>query len=293
MAATSVQERFLAGKAVALGMNNPVIDPTQGGQMGFGPDLRYWVNNANLKQQNLIPILVEAPRAFSYLNDSAKRIEILRAMVEIHARTIEGLDASMNVQVDGTPVSGDGQQQQEFVNVTREVSQPTFMWDDKYGRPFGLMLEDWVSQTMADPATKVANVVTLSGDRPTDMLPDQYSMTVLFIEPDPTMRSVIKAFLCTNMFPQGKIGDYTARRDITQAVNLVQYSQQFTALTQVGAGVNQVAQSVLEGININNANPNLRAAFIQEISKDVLAASNGYGPQVAAFAANSININGA
>ena len=291
MATTTVQERFLAGKAATRGMNNPILDPTYGGQMGFGPDLRYWVNNANQKQQNLIPILIEAPRGFQYLNNPEKRVEILRAMVEIHPRSIEGLDASMNVQVDGTPVSGDGQQQQEFVNVTREVSQPTFVWDEKYGRPFGLTLEDWVSQTMADPATKVANVVTIDGNRPTDMLPDQYAMTMLFIEPDPTMRSVIKAFLCTNMFPQGKIADYTARRDITQPFTLVQYSQQFTALTQVGAGVNQIAQTVLEGININNANPNLRAAFIQEISKDVLAASNGFGPQVADFSANAINIS--
>lgn len=291
--ATTVQDRFLSGKGPGLGMKNPVLDPSISGQMGFAPDLRYWVNNANLKQQNLIPILIEAPRAFQYLNNPDKRIAILRAMVEIHPRSIEGLDASLNVAVDGTPVGGDGQQQQEFVNVTREVSQPTFVWDDKYGRPFGLTLEDWVTQTMADPATKVANVATLAGNRPTDMLPDQYSMTMLFIEPDPTMRSVIKAFLCANMFPQGKIADYTGRRDITQAMNLVQYSQQFTALTQIGAGVNMIAQTVLEGININNANPNMRAAFIQEISKDVLAAQAGWAKQTAEFGQNAIATAGA
>lgn len=290
MAATNVQDRFLGGKAASLGLRNPVVDPTIGGQMGFGPDLRYYTNNANQKQQNLIPILIEAPRAFQYLNDPEKRVAILRAMVEIHPRSIEGLDASMNVQVDGTPVSGDGQQQQEFVNVTREVSQPTFVWDEKYGRPFGLTLEDWVSQCMADPATKIANVVTLAGDRPTDMLPDQYAMTMLFIEPDPTMRSVIKAFLCTNMFPQGKVADYTGRRDITQAFQLVQYSQQFTALTQTGPGVNLIAQSVLEGINVTNANPNLRAAFIQEISKDVMATQTGFAHQVSEFQRSAISV---
>lgn len=291
--ATTVEERFLAGKAAGRGMNNPILDPTYGGQMGYGPDYRYWLNNANLKQQPVIPILFEAPRAFSYLNNPEKRIAILRAIVELHPRSIEGLDATMNVAVDGTPVSGDGQQQQEFVNVTREQSQPTFVWDDKYGRPIGLTLEDWVTQCMADPATKIANVVTLSGDRPTDMLPDQYAMTMMFIEPDPTMRYVMKAFLCANMFPQGKIADYTAKRDITQQQNLVQYSQQFTALTQVGAGVNSLGQSVLEGININNANPNMRAAFIKEISKDVLAAANGYAKQIAEFAANSVTVAGA
>ena len=293
MASTTVQERFLNGRAAQLGLQNKALDPTYGGQLGYGPDLRYWVNNANQKQMNGIPILIEAPRAFQQMNNPEKRVEILRAMIELHPRSIEGFDATMNVDTDGTPVSGDGQQQQEFVNVTRAVSAPTITWDEKYGRPIGLTLEDWVSQLMADPATKVANIMTLDGPRPTDMLPDNYSMTMLFIEPDPTMRFVIKAFLSTNMFPIGKIADYSARRDITQSMNLVQYNQQFSALTQVGAGVNQLAQSVLEGININNANPNMRRAFIEEISKDVMAAANGYANQVAEFAQNNVTLQGA
>ena len=287
--AVSIEDRFLSGRAAHMGMTNPTLDPSIGGQLGYDKDLRFWVNNANLKQINLIPILIEGPAAWRYLNNAEKRYEILRAMVELHPRSIEGLDATLNVAVDGTPVSGDGQTQQEFVNVTREVSQPTFVWDDKYGRPIGLTLEDWVLQTMADPATKVANIITQDGQRPTDMLPDNYTMTMLFIEPDPTHRHVIKAFLCTNMFPQGKIADYTARRDVTQSMNLVQYSQQFTALTTVGAGVNQVAQSVLDGIQFTGANPNMRAAFIREISKDVLAASNtGFAAGVASVASNNI-----
>lgn len=288
--ATTVQDRFLAGRGPHLGLKNPALDPTFGGQLGYDKDMRYWVNNANMKQMNLIPILLEGPKAWRYLNNPEKRYEILRAMVELHPRSIEGLDATLNVAVDGTPVSGDGQQQQEFTNVTREVSQPTFVWDEKYGRPIGITLEDWVTQCMADPATKVANVVTGAGDRPTDMLPDNYTMTMMFIEPDPTMRSVIKAFLCTNMFPQGKIADYTARRDITQGMNLVQYNQQFTALTSVGAGVNQAAQSLLDGIQFTNANPNLRAAFIREIAQDILAGQASYANQVADLAQNNITL---
>lgn len=293
MSFTVAQSRFLEGRAAAMGMQNPILDPTYGGQLGYGPDLRYWVNNANMKRMNAIPILLEAPRAWRYLNNPEKRVEVLRAMVELHPRSIEGLDATMNVSVDSTPVGGDGQQQQEFTNVTREVSQPTFTFDEKYGRPIGLTLEDWVTQCMADPATKVANVVTQEGERPTDMLPDQYTMSMMFIVPDPTWREVVQAFICVNMFPQGKIADYTARRDVTGNMDLIQYQQQFTALTSVGAGVNLIAKSVLEGIRITNANPNMRASFIKEISPDVLRAANGFAPQVAEFAQNNITTQGA
>lgn len=285
----TVQERLMQGRAFAQGYQHPMLDPTFGGQLGFAPDLRYWVNNANYVQRNLIPILVEAPRFFQYLQNPDKWRDALRAMVELHPRTIEGLNSTLTVEVDSTPVGGAGEIQQEFVNVTRARSEPVFTWDEKYGRPFGTMLENWITQGMMDPATKVANIGTLAGQRPNDMLPDQYAMTMLFIEPDPMHRHVLKAWLITNMFPQGT-GDITGRRDITSPLPLQQINVTFSALTQVGAGVNAVAQSVLDGINITNANPNLRAAFIQEIAPDVMSTRNGYGVQTQEMGDTAINL---
>lgn len=293
MATTNVIDRFMGSRAFNLGMTNPTLDITRGGQLGYDKDMRFWVSNANQKQMNAIPILLEAPRSWQYLDNYEMRVACLRAAVEVHCRSITGLDASLNVAVDGTPVSGDGQQQQEFVNVTREVSQPSFVFDEKYGRPIGRMLEDWVTQSMADPATKVANVVTGAGDRPTDMLPDNYTMTMIFIEPDPTFRHVVKAFLCANMFPQGKIADYSAQRDITQPMNLVQYTQLFTALTVVNAGVDELAQTLLDGINITNANPNMRAAWINSVSAEVASTETGYAYGVEQAAQNNITTRGA
>lgn len=289
MATTPVQDRLMQGRAFAQGFTHPMIDPTNGGQLGFAPDMRYWVNNANYVQRNLIPIVMEVPRFFNYLTNKEKWVDALRAMMELHPRTIEGLNSTLTVDVDSTPAGGAGEIQQEFTNVTRQRSEPAFTWDEKYGRPFSTLLENWITQGMMDPATKIANIGTLSGDRPTDMLPDQYAMTMLFIEPDPMHRHVVKSWLVTNMFPMGS-GDITGRRDITAALPLQQINVTFSALTQVGAGVNAVAQSILDGISITNANPNLRAAFLKEISADVKAAANGYGVQTKQFGENSISI---
>lgn len=265
-----------------------MLDPTYGGQLGFAPDLRYWVNNANYKQYNVIPILLEAPRFFQYLNDPDKRVEMLRAMVEIMPRSITGLNSTLNVDLDQTPVGGAGEMQQEFINVTRTRSDPAFTWDEKYGRPIGIFLEDWITNGLMDPATKVANIGTMENG-PTDMLPDQYAMSMMFIEPDPMQRTVMRSWVITNMFPQGA-GDQVAQRDITQGLQLQQIQVNFTALQQVGAGVNAVAQNVLDGINIMNANPNLRASFIKEIAPDVLSAVNGYAPQIREFQEEAIQV---
>lgn len=282
-----LQDFQITGRAFARGSQSPVLNPVYGGQMGFGPDLREWVNNAAYVQRNLIPILVEAPRFFQFFDDPQLWVNVLRSMVELHPRSIEGLQDSLTVDTDSTPVGGAGEIQQEFTNVTRPRSEPVFVWDERYGRPYFNMFQYWITYGLMDPATKIANIGTLAGARPTDMLPDQYAMTMMFIEPDPLHRYVNKAWLCTNMFPTST-GDSTGKRDLTTALTLQSMNITFTALTQVGAGVNAVAQRFLDAINITNANPHQRAAFIQQVAADVAAAPKGYQPQTAEFGQTAV-----
>ncbi len=282
-----ITDSLLEGKVFSKGSTHPMLNPVYGGQQGYGPDLRQWVNNAAYVQRNVFALLIEAPRFFRYLEDGQLWTSCLRSMIELHPKSIEGLNSGLKVDVGDTPVGGAGEVQEEFINVTRDRSNPVFAYHEKYGRPFQTFLENWITYGMMDPATKVANIGTLAGDRPTDMLPDQYAMTVLFIEPDPTHRKVIKSWLCTNMFPKGT-GDITGKRDLTTSLSLQELSIEFTALTQVGLGVNIMAQKLMDTINVTNANPNLRAAFIQELAQDVSAAKTGYQPQVQDFGQTAI-----
>jgi hypothetical protein len=126
-----------------------------------------------------------------------------------------------------------------------------------------------------------------SGNGPEDHLADLYAFTMLFIEPDPTHRKVVKAALCTNMFP-GDCPDWTMRMDKTSNMQLQQITIPFTAITQHGTGVRRVAQSVLDGISIKGANPHHRAAFISEIAPDVMSAASGYKHQVEQVRADAV-----
>ena len=52
---------------------------------------------------------------------------------------------------------------------------------------------------------------------------------------------------------------------------------EFTGISQVGLGVNQFAQQILDNINITNADPFMKNSFISQMSADVAAASTtGY-----------------
>lgn len=276
-------------QAFAAGRQNPMIDLSKGGQMGFAPDYTQWVSNQSYIRRNLFCLLVEAPRGFNFLQNGDKYVGVLKSLVELHALSIDGLNAGLEVETSETPVGGGGQVQQHFTNVTEARSNPVFRFDEKYGMPVASFFRSWITHLMMDPHSKVANIGTLSGNKPTDMLADMYSATMLFIEPDPTHTKVVKSWLCTNMFPTGT-GEIVGRRDLTQAGEQTTYDITFTALSQFGLGVDQFAQQMLDGINITGANPYLRPAFISQIAADVRAAANGYEQQVEALGSSSLRV---
>lgn len=278
-----------SNQAYAAGRQNPMLDLQYGGQMGFAPDYTQWVSNQSYIRRNLFCLLVEAPRGFGFLQNGDKYIGVLKSLVELHALSIDGLQAGLEVETSETPVGGGGQMQQHFTNVTEARSNPVFRFDEKYGMPVASFFRSWITHLMMDPHSKVANVGTLSGNKPTDMLADMYSATMIFIEPDPTHTKVVKSWLCTNMFPTGT-GEIVGRRDLTQAGEQTTYDITFTALTQFGLGVDQFAQTLLDGINITGANPYLRQAFVNEITANVAAASAGYEKQVETMGANALHL---
>jgi len=262
--------------AFANGHQNPMLDLRYGGQMGYAPDYTQWVSNQSYIRKNLICLLLEAPTGFKNLPNPEYWTATLRSLVELHPLSIDGLQAGLEVEVvDSSPVGGANEMHQDFVNVTRQRSNPVFRWNEKYGMAISTFLRGWIENLMMNPESKVANIATFNGSRPTDMLADTYSATMLFIEPDPSHTKVVKSWLCTNMFPQGT-GEVIGRRELTSASEPLNLDIQFTAISQFGLGVDAFAQQMLNSINIVGANPSNRAAFINAISADVGAVAQGY-----------------
>jgi hypothetical protein len=252
--------------AYAQGRQNSMLDLRYGGQLGYAPQLNQIISNQPYISRPLIALLIEAPLGFNDLPNPQHWIETLRSLIELRAVKISGLTSAVEVVVEDTaPVGGAGEMHQDFTNVTRERSTPQFTWQEAYGLPVKSFLEGWVSNLMMDANSKVANVSTLKevGQRPNAMLADYYGMTVAFIEPDPTHTKVVKSWLCTNMFPSGRLGTVEGTRDLTQAGQALQYDITFTAITQVGMGVDYYCQQLLANINIMGANPLSRKAFTQ------------------------------
>jgi hypothetical protein len=116
-------------------------------------------------------------------------------------------------------------------------------------------------------------ITTPEGSERTDRLLDYYSFTVLFIEPNLNLNRVVVALLCSNMVPRSS-GTRELGFDKTSANQVSTISVTFSALTERGAGVNQLAQRVLDQMRAVGANPMTRQASIQGIDADVSAIQN-------------------
>lgn len=271
-------DALLGGKAQGQGVNNDMLNLSYGAQMGYANNLSEWVSNAAYVRRHIFPILIAQPTFFQSSTYNNELTSQLRALIERHPIRIEGLNSTLTVEFAETPAGAAGEMQEEVVNVRRERSTPTHAYFEKYGRPIQNFLEWWITYGLMDPDTKIANVGTLA-NAPTDMLPDRYSMTTLYIEPDAVHGRVAKSWLCANMMPKGT-GEIIGSADRQSAMNLQELNIEFTALTQRSNGVDYWAQQILNTIKITDANPYMRDAFYKEIAADVQRANVGYAKSV-------------
>lgn len=269
------------GVAYAEGSTVPMINLQQGGQQGYAPDSANWISNQAYVRRNIIPVVVEAPTVFESLPNSDYWIGTMRSLFELQALAITGLSYEWHVETqDANPVGGGGQVQEEFSNVTYERSNIQYRWNERYGMPIYNFLTSWVRYAMMDPESKVASINTIAGNAVPDMLADRYSMTMAFFEPDPTHTKVMKGWLVANMFPKDSIGaNHSGQRELTQGGEIITVEQAFTGLVQIGTGVNAFCQTLLNQMNITNANPYNRASFTDAISAEVAKAS-GYSSSI-------------
>lgn len=271
-----VTDALLGGQAYSQNVTAPMLDLTYGGQHGYAPDLTQWVSNQAYVRRNVIFLLLEAPKFFDYLPNKEKWVAALKAIMELHAQSIEGLNAGLTVETSETPVGGAGEMQEEVTDVKRERSQISFNFGhDKYGRPLTQFFSDWILMGMMNPDSKIPGIATLTGTKPDDLLADMYSASGIFIEPDPTGRKVVQSWLATNMFPKGT-GAIEGKRDLTTAMEIPSLTIPFSSICSYNLGSNVLAQRLLDGISLNNANPNLRTAFISGISADANTTATGY-----------------
>ena len=84
-------------------------------------------------------------------------------------------------------------------------------------------------------------------------MPDMYSMSMLFIEPNATMTKVVQSWIGINMWPKTS-GDNEAKHDKENPSETRELQIEFTGIYHYGPGVDFFAQKFLDSIKLVNAN---------------------------------------
>lgn len=260
----------------ADGIQTQVSHLLEGGMFGYAKQWHAWVNNHQYTSRPLLTFLLEPPIGFKLLPNKEDHIGFLRAMVETNRHRWTGLQHKLVVNVENAQsFGGSGQKYEVFTNVTEETSNVTMSIWERPGLAVGRFLKYWINMLMMNPETKYAAISTVAGTEAYDAMPDMYSMSMLFIEPDVVHRSVVQSWLGINMWPRDS-GDNEAKHDKDNPSEVRELNIGFTGNFQYGPGVDYFAQKFLDSISLIGANEFHQAAALNGIDSMVANARTSY-----------------
>lgn len=168
----------------------------KGAQNGIGNDLKSLAASTPIILPPIIPIVVQIP---SMWRAKSGMKSFMKALFERHATSISGVDTELTLNTVTTSIGKDGQVLEVPTNASRANPTPTFTWQELVGNPIWKFHEEWI-QSITNPIDSRTRAT--EGDAP--FTAENYSMTMMFIQPDPTFhaKNIVDAYFIANMFPK-------------------------------------------------------------------------------------------
>lgn len=207
--------------------------------------------------------------------------EMLRALMETHAKSITGIDFGYELASESMIVGHDGQSMKVPTRTTRGEVTPSATFQEYTGMPVYNLFKTWMFD-IQHPDTNASIIPAQINDR--SQIPawymSAYSMTMLFIQYDPTglPDRIYDACIITNMFPTN-IGEVGFERTLG-TTNVKERQITFTGLVQHNdntraLGIRVAEMLALHKINFNNALPGLAGST--EVDKAIQTNIRDYG----------------
>jgi hypothetical protein len=243
----------LIPNAGLLGTTNSsqIADLQLAAQLGFGPNLPQIDGATPLTLSPIVPIVMHSPTMFDSVQFAH---QTLKALVERHPKDISGIDFGYQLDTATTPVGHDGQEIHMPTNSKRTQVTPTFTWQELQGNLIWNFIMNWIKLTK-HPDTQASLMAALNPSLPVSpFLMSAFTMTVLFIQFDSTMRpeNIIDGFFVTNMFPtETGLGGW--KRQIGQTA-MPERQVAFTGLVQHNRNTKAVAQVIAQALGLHRVN---------------------------------------
>jgi len=264
-----------AGRAYSTEANT--FDVRFGGQNGYAPNINQWLNAQPMVSNDLVVLLYRAPKMFTLFNETDRKLWIgaLRAMIEQHADSITGFNATLEVALADKKIGGTAEIFQRHTKVTKARSDITMEFTDLEGEPFQRILDIWIKYGIRDPETGFPLASTFDSNIK-EWGADWYTMDILAFEPDNLFKSVRKAWLLTNMHPTTS-GEVIGSRNLGEEKGLKTMSIPFTSWGVSNEGVKRLAVKHMESISLLHADSINSNAFTDGPTASVAATDQESG----------------
>ena len=276
------------GGAFAASPSSYIANLADGGQVGFGPLLANLDANTPPVYLPLQLVVTHVPTLFNYIENGT---EIFKALFETHLVSMEGLDFSYSMEIDGTPVGRDGQMQNVPTKQVRSQISPTCMWPEKIGNVVFNLGRVWMN-AMHDIDTQAASMAGIipSGTALPPLVASMYAADIMLIQYDSTYRpeNIIDAFALTNFFPT-EIGSPGYQLNVIEN-HRPDRNFTFTAIVQHNSNTVNVAKSLATLTNLHLVNYQDALPIAQSIEAEL--SGEGMMYQVSEYLSQFQNLDG-
>lgn len=264
--------------SLGVSPNSLVANLARSGQLGTGIRFTKLDGATPAVFNPVVGIVLSVP---SMWDRWPKLQEMLKALMETHAKSITGIDFSYSLETQDTPVGHDGQTMKVPTRTTRSAVNPSATFQEYPGLPVTNLFRTWmfdINHPDTNASILPANVSD-TADIPAWYM-SAYSMSMLFIQYDPSglPDRIYDAYVITNMFPTD-IGDMGFERSIG-TTKLVEHSVNFAGIVQHNENTKELGYRVaqmlqLHKVNYNFALPGLAGSV--EVDKAIQSELRNFG----------------
>ena len=240
-----------------LNIGGSTLDLTKGGYNGNiptigalgddGKNYEAWVYNHSYVSQDVIPVVMKTPLFFDFMPDKDKWKKTWKAIFEVHATSITGLNSGLTVETDEEEIGGTGEFQETIRDTKKARTTLTIEIKEKMYKAIQKFIDFCIRYGQKDYIVKkplvmkfIKNIDEISGG----YTPDYYTGTILFIEPDITRKVVVDAWFSTQIFFKGN-GDRTGKRQLAAGGESLTLSLSLASITLSTDKVFELAEKLL------------------------------------------------
>lgn len=269
----------MTGRAYARTSMAEVVNLALQGQNGYLTNMTNSAASTDYVRKPTIFKMLAPPVGLTMMPQAKEYIAAYKNLIETMMQSWSGLNRTLNVSVNETQIGHAGEVFQTPTRVSRARTQLTSTIVEKDRRPVIRLLEDTVRYTIGDPEVGHPLLTTINPDFK-DQLADMYGMILLAYEPDKTFRYVENAFLLTNVFLHGDIGENIASRNLQQDGEVPTYNLSWTCFQKVGYAVDKLAQQFMDANRVTNIDPSFQETHVKNVDRHLIDIQTGYTEQI-------------